>query len=141
MFARLARPTSGVVISTAPCRVVTRALVPSMPRSTTALARTSAAPPSIPNVTTRPRNAPIRAAIRGSSALATSSVDAAAPSRIFGLRVGDRVERGEEAEMRFADVRPHADVRLGDAHQRADLPGVIHAQFDDGHLRPLPQAR
>ena len=63
----------------------------------------------------------------------------AGPLEDLGLGVGDRVERGEEAEVRFADVRPHADVRLGHAHQRADLPRVIHAQFDDGHLRPLPQ--
>ncbi len=139
MFARLARPSSGVLMSTAPCRVVTRALVPSMPRSTTALARTSAAAPSIPNVTTRPRNAPIRAAIRGSSALATSSVEATGSFQDLGLGVGDRVERGKEAEVRLAHVGPDPDVRLGDAHQRADLPRVIHAQFDDGHFRPPPQ--
>ena len=42
MFARLPRPTSGVVISTLPRGVVMRALVPSMPRSTIVEARTSA---------------------------------------------------------------------------------------------------
>ena len=41
--------------------------------------------------------------------------------------------------MRFADVGPHPYVRFGDADQRADFAGVIHPQFDDGNLRPLPQ--
>jgi hypothetical protein len=57
----------------------------------------------------------------------------------FGLRVGDRVDRREEADVRVADVRPHAHVGLGDAHERADLSCVVHPQFDDGDLRPLPQ--
>ena len=57
----------------------------------------------------------------------------------FRLRVGDRVERREKPEVCFTDVRPHPQVRPGDAHQRADLSSVIHAQFDNGDLRPLSQ--
>ena len=45
----------------------------------------------------------------------------------------------KNSEMRLADVRPHPDVRLGDAYQRADLSGVIHPQLDDRDLRPLSQ--
>ena len=55
------------------------------------------------------------------------------------LCVGDRVDRGEEADVRLADVRPHAYVGLGDADERADFPGVIHPQLDDGNLRPPAQ--
>ena len=139
MFARLARPTSGVVdVDGAARRRHARAGAVDAAIRRRRVARTSASR-SMPNVTTRPRNAPIRAAIRGSSALATSSVDGVGALEDLGLGVGDRVERREEAEVRLADVRPDPHVRLGDAHQRADLPGVIHAQLDDGDLRPLPQ--
>ena len=61
------------------------------------------------------------------------------PFEDLGLGVGNRVHRREEAEVRLADVRPHTDIGLGDAHQRADLPGVVHAQLDDRNLRLPPQ--
>ena len=83
-FARLPRPTSGVVISTAPRGVVMRAAIPSTPRSATAVARTSASR-SMPKVVMRPANFPVRPATRSSSALATSSVDGEAPSKISAL--------------------------------------------------------
>ena len=55
------------------------------------------------------------------------------------LRVRDRADRREEAEVRLAHVRPDAHVRLGNPHERADLPRVVHSELDDGNLRPLPQ--
>ena len=45
----------------------------------------------------------------------------------------------KKPEVRVADVRPDAHVRLGDADQRADFPGVIHAQFDHRHVGPRTQ--
>ena len=45
----------------------------------------------------------------------------------------------KNSEMGLADVRPHPYIRLSDANQRADFPGMIHPQLDDGDLRPLPQ--
>ena len=77
--------------------------------------------------------------IRASSALATSSVVGRCVLENLRLGVGDRVRRGEEPEVRVADVGPHADVRLGDADQRADFAGVIHAQLDDRDVRLVPQ--
>ena len=94
----------------------------------------------IPNVTTRPANRSARAHdSRASSALATSTSSAPRLLEDLGLGVGDRVGGREEAQVRVADVGPHAHVGLGDADERADLPGVIHAQFDHRHLRPGAQ--
>ena len=79
------------------------------------VARTSA-PRSMPNVTTRPakRRDP-RRITRRRRRCATSSGRRRRAFEDLGLGVGDRVERREEAEVRLADVGPHADVRLGDA--------------------------
>ena len=57
----------------------------------------------------------------------------------LGLGVGDRIRRGEEPEVRVADVGPDADVRLRDADERPDLAGMIHAELDHCHLRSGPQ--
>ena len=57
----------------------------------------------------------------------------------LGLGVGNRVHRREEAHVGVAHVGPHADVGLGNAHERADLPGVIHPQFHHRHVRPARQ--
>ena len=62
-------------------RVTTVARVPSRPRSSISVARTSA-PADSPKVTVRPGKAPRRLVMRESSAEHTSSVDASAPSRI-----------------------------------------------------------
>ena len=43
------------------------------------------------------------------------------------------------AEMRVADVGPHADVWFGNADERADLALVVHAEFDDGDVRPVDE--
>ena len=68
-------------MSARPSGVVMRACIPSTPRSTTSVARTSASR-SIPNVTTRPANRGRRATMRASSALAMSSVARDARSKI-----------------------------------------------------------
>ena len=68
------------------------------------------------------RNAPTRAMIAASSALATSTSSARRAFEDLRLGVGDRVERREEAEVRVADVGPHADVRLGDARPACGFP-------------------
>ena len=57
----------------------------------------------------------------------------------LGLGVGNGVHRREEAQVGVAHVGPHADVGLGDAHERADLSGVIHPQFHHRHIRPARQ--
>ena len=77
--------------------------------------------------------------IRGSSALATSTSPARALLQDLGLGVGDRIGRGEEADVRVADVGPHAHLGLGDADERADFSRMIHAELDYRHLGPRPQ--
>ena len=54
----------------------------------------------------------------------------------LALGIGDRIGRRKEAEMRVANVRPHANVRFRDLDQSADLSSVVHAQFHDRHIRP-----
>ena len=46
----------------------------------------------------------------------------------FGLRIGDRLDRGEEAKMRRLDCRDHRDMRPDHARQRIDLAGMVHAR-------------
>ena len=129
---------SGVVTSSAPRGVVTCALVPSMPRSTTVDARTSAGR-SIPNVTTRPANDDARAG--DALVISVGDKDHGRRGLFKNLRlcIGDVVNRSEKPEVRLADVGPDAHVRLGHAHQPADFAGVVHAQLDDRDLRPQPQ--
>ncbi len=55
------------------------------------------------------------------------------------LRAGHGLARSEVADVRVADVGPHADVWLGDADERADLALVIHAELDDGEVRPVDE--
>ena len=62
-----------------------------------------------------------------------------APSRISALASAIASARLEEPEVRVADVGPDADVRLGDADERADFARVIHPELDDRHVRPVPQ--
>ena len=57
----------------------------------------------------------------------------------LGLRVGHGVACSEMAEMRVADVGPHADLWFGNADERADLTLVIHAELDDGKVRPIDE--
>jgi hypothetical protein len=80
---------------------------------------------SMPNVTTRPRTRRARA-IAVVVGVARRARDGVAPSRISAFASAIASTDAKEPEMRLADVRPHAHVRLGDAHQRADSPGVIH---------------
>ena len=77
--------------------------------------------------------------MRSSSAFATSSVPGAAPSKISALASAMASTEAKEAEVRFADVRPHTDIRFGDPDERADFSRVIHAQLDDRDLRPVSQ--
>ena len=83
-LARFPRPSSGVSRSRSPAGVATRARMPSTPRSSMAVART-VAPSTVPKVTIRPAKLRARAITRGSSALQTSSVAAAARCRISAL--------------------------------------------------------
>ena len=112
---------------------------PSIPRSSTAVARTSASRVDAERHDAAGERDESAATIRSSSALATSTVERRGALENLGLRVGDGVDRREEPQMRLADVGPDPDVRFSDAHQRADFAGVIHPQFDDRDLRPLPQ--
>jgi hypothetical protein len=57
----------------------------------------------------------------------------------LGLRIGNRIRRREEADMRIADVGPDADVGIGNRDQRADLPCVIHPEFHDRDIRLVAQ--
>ena len=57
----------------------------------------------------------------------------------FTLGVGNRVGRGEEADVRVADVGPHADLRFGDVDERSDFSGMIHAELDHCHFGSRPQ--
>ena len=82
-----------------PRGVDTRACTPSIPRSTTAVAPTSASL-SIPNVTTRPRNHAALATMRSSSAFATSTEAAVAPSRISAFALA--IPSTESKEPRWA---------------------------------------
>ena len=109
-----------------------------MPRLRTAVARTSASR-SIPKVTTRPRKT--RHPLRDPVVVGIGDEHGRRRGALedLGLRVGDGIHRVKEAQMRFADVGPHPYIRFSDAHERADFAGVIHPQFDDGNLRPLPQ--
>ncbi len=61
------------------------------------------------------------------------------PVEDLGLGVGDRIHGCEKADVRLADVRPHAVFRLGNADERPDFARVIHTQLDDRHIRPAPQ--
>ena len=110
-----------------------------MPRLRTAVARTSAVAVDAEGHDAPAQSAAAARAILSSSAFATSTVAGVGAFEDLGLRVGDGIDRVKESQMRFADVGPHPYVRFGDAYQRADFAGVIHPQFDDGNLRPLPQ--
>ena len=140
MFARLPRPTSGVDdVDRAVRRRHARggALDAAIDDRRWRGRRPSR---SIPNVTTRPRNARDARGDRGRRRhWRPAASTASAPSRISAFASAMASSDAKKPEMRLADVRPHPDVRLGDAHQRADLAGVIHPQFDDRNLRPLPQ--
>ena len=57
----------------------------------------------------------------------------------LGFRRRHRVARAEVADVRVADVDPDADVRLGDADERPNLAGVIHAELDDGDIRGVDE--
>ena len=96
---------------------------------------------SMPNVTTRPGNALGARHDPRVVGVGDEHVVGAGALEDLGLRVGDRVDRLEEPEMRVADVGPHAHVGLGDADQRADLARMIHAELDDRDLRPRRAAR
>ena len=93
----------------------------------------------MPNVTTRPANAPRARHHARIVGVGDEHVAGARLLQDLGLGVGDRVRGCEEPEVRVADVGPHADVRLGDADQRPDFAGMIHAELDHRDLRPRPQ--
>ena len=124
---------------TRPRGVVTRARVPSMPRSTTSVARTSA-PRSIAERHRRARQtrraAPRCGRRRRWRPAASTGV---APSRISAL--ASAIASTDAKKPRCASPTLVHTRTSGSAtrDQRADLAGVIHAQFDDGDLRPLPQ--
>ena len=141
-FARLPGPRSGVSTRTSPCGVrdVGGHAVEAAVLHVDARGRRPAS--SMPKVTTPAgERAGARAITRGSSALATSRSSGPRLLEDLRLGVGDRVGRREEPQVRVADVRPDAHVRLGDADQRADFPGVIHAELDHRHVRPATAAR
>ena len=111
--------------------------MPSTPRSSTSRARERSRPSTVPKVTRPPGEAARRAPSRaGRRRCRRARVAAVGALEDLGLGVGNRVGRREEAEVRVADVRPHADVRLGNRDQRADLPCVIHPQFHHRHVGP-----
>ena len=87
----------------------------------------------------RPANADVLAPIRSSSALATSTVCRRGVFENLGFRVRDGVDGAKEPHVRIADIGPDADVRPGDADERANLARVVHAQLDDSHVRPRRQ--
>ena len=63
----------------------------------------------MPNVTTRPANAPTRAHHARVVGVGHQHVVGARVLEDLRLGVGDRVGGREEPEVRVADVRPHAD--------------------------------
>ncbi len=52
----------------------------------------------------------------------------------LGLGVGDRLDRGEEAEMRRLDRGDEGDMRARDAAQRRELARMVHAEFEDAEF-------
>ena len=53
----------------------------------------------------------------------------------FEFGAGDAgLALGKVLNVRRADVGDHAPVGRGDARQRGDFAGVVHAHFDDGEL-------
>ena len=117
----------------------TRALVPSIPRSTTR--RRAHVGVAIDRRTSRRgrQTRAARAAMRSSSALATSSVAGVAPSRIsaFASAIASTdAKKPRCASPTFVHTRTSGSAMRD---QRADFPGVIHPELDDRDLRPLPQ--
>ena len=62
-----------------------------------------------------------------------------ASSVISALASAIASARSEESHVRVADVGPHADLRLRDANQRANLPWMVHPKLDDRDVRPVAQ--
>ena len=54
---------------------------------------------------------------------------------------GHVLDGADELEVHRRDVGDHADVRLGDARQLADLPGAAHGHLDDGDLGGAARSR
>ena len=93
-------------------------------------ARTSASR-SIPKVLVRPANAGTHATMRSSSAFATSSVDALAPSKISALAsaiASTDAKKPMCASPTFVQTRTSGFRR---ADQRPDFTRVIHPELDD----------
>jgi hypothetical protein len=63
--------------------------------------------------------------------------------RFDQLALGERhaIDRIEGFHVRVSHVGDHADIRLGDGRQRADLARVIHAHFEHAHARFVRQAQ
>ena len=65
------------------------------------------------------------------------------PQRLDQLALSERhaFDRIEGFHVRVSHVGNHADIRLGDGRQRANLARVIHAHFEDAHVRFVRQAQ
>src|SRR5260221_1053731 len=53
----------------------------------------------------------------------------------LGLGIGDRLERGEIAEMRDLDRGDDGDMRPGDRAELGELAGMVHAELEDAEIR------
>jgi len=138
-FARFARPTSGTSRSTTPCvfplaRPCPRCRGPPRPlrghpppfdaegqHTTSKFRRAGDDPSSSAFATRRGRT---RRRLRRSP---TSPAQSRQPTR-------------KNPTCASPTFRPDANIRLRNADQRADFTGVVHAELNDGHLRPMSQA-
>ena len=48
----------------------------------------------------------------------------------LGLGIGNRLDRGEEAEMHWLHCRDHRDMRLHQPGKARDLAGMVHAELE-----------
>ena len=53
------------------------------------------------------------------------------PEKDFGLGIGDRLDRGEKAEMGGLDRGDHCDVRPRQPSENGYLAGMVHAQLEN----------
>src|SRR5260221_111479 len=59
----------------------------------------------------------------------------------LGLGIGDRLERGEIAEMRDLDRGDDGDMRPGDRAELGELAGMVHAELEDAEIRLARHSR
>ena len=57
----------------------------------------------------------------------------------LGLCVCDCFDGIEERRVHLSHVGPHPNLGFRHPHERSDFTGVVHAELDDGNLRPMTE--